>query len=208
MRTSFPLAVERGLRVPLHAHRSAVAVTTLGLALLLAACGGAEGSASPLASSSPDGASSPGGAVISEPSASVPPRSADLTDIGGVELIVVDYSVDDALAAEGGDAVRAMLDDLGIETSAVELSLAVAPGGDPTISDWHVQGASADTILDAWEASAPGVWEADTLSGIPALAGSGVDGSSAWVVASPDRLLYVRTDDRSMAEEVAERIGD
>ena len=146
--------------------------------------------------------------MISEPSASVPPRSADLAEIGGVELTVVEYSVDDALAAEGGDAIGAMLDDLGVEPSDVELSLAVAPGGDPTISDWHMPGASAEAILDAWEASAPGAWEADSLSDVPALAGSGVDGSNAWVVASPDRLLYVRTDDRATAEEVADRIGN
>ena len=158
--------------------------------------------------SSHDLPSSPGGAVIGDPSASVPPRSADLTEIGGVELTVVDYSVDDALAAEGGDAIGDMLGDLGVEPSDVELSLAVAPGGDPTISDWHIPDTSAEAILEAWEASAPGDWETDELSGVAALEGSGVDGSNAWVVASQDRLVYVRTDDRATAEEVADRIGN
>ena len=205
MRTSHSLVVERGLRVPLHARNFTVAVATLALALLLVACGGPEGSASPT-TSAPDVASSPGGEVTG--GSSVPTRSADLTEIGGVELTVVDYSVDDALAAEGGDAIRDLLDDLGIASSDVELSLAVAPGGDPTISDWHIPNASAEALLEAWEAAAPGAWEADDLAGVPALEGSGVDGSNAWVVASPDRLVYVRTDDRATAEEVADRIGN
>ena len=206
MRTSFTLVVERGLRVPFHARIHIVASVALALALLLAACSSPEGSASPAAASSQDVASTPGGAVIGDPSASVPPRSADLTEIGGVELTVVEYSVDDALAAEGGDAISGMLDDLGVEPSDVELSLAVAPGGDPTISDWHIPDASAESILAAWGASAPGDWEADDLAGVPALEGSGVDGSTAWVVAAPNRLLYVRTDDRATAEEVADLI--
>lgn len=204
MRTSFTLIVERGLRVPLHARILTVAVATLALALLLVACSGPEGSGSPPASA-PDSASSPGGEVTG--GRSVPTRSADLTEIGGVELTVVDYSVDDALAAEGGDAIGDMLDDLGIEPSDVELSLAVAPGGEPTISDWHIPDTSAEAILEAWDAAAPGAWEADDLAGVPALVGSGVDGTSAWVVAAPDRLLYVRADDRASAEEVADRIG-
>lgn len=200
--------MERGLRAPLHARIYTVAGVAFALALLLAACSGPEGSDSPAAASSHEVASSPGGAVIGDPSASVPPRSADLTEIGGVELTVVDYSVDDALAAEGGDAIGDMLGDLGVEPSDVELSLAVAPGGDPTISDWHIPDTSAEAILEAWEASAPGVWDADSLSGVPALEGSGVDGSNAWVIASQDRLLYVRADDRATAEEVADRIGN
>ena len=205
MRTSFTLIVERGLRVPLHARNFTVAVATLALALPLVACGGPEGSASPT-TSPPDSPSSPGGAVTG--GGSVPTRSADLTEIGGVELTVVDYSVDDALAAEGGDAIGNMLGDLGVEPSDVELSLAVAPGGDPTISDWHIPDTSAEAILEAWGASAPGDWESDDLAGVPALAGSGVDESSAWVIASQDRLLYVRTDDRATAEEVADLIGN
>jgi len=203
VRTSHSLVVERGLRVPLHAPSFTLAAT-LALGLLLVACGGPEGSGSAPASAS-DAASSPGGEVTG--GLSVPTRSADLTEIGGVELTVVDYSVDDALAAEGGDAIGDMLADLGVSPSDVELSLAVAPGGDPTISDWHIPDTSAEALLEAWEAAAPGAWEADDLAGVSALEGSGVDGSNAWVVASPDRLLYVRTDDRATAEEVADRIG-
>lgn len=117
------------------------------------------------------------------------------------------YSVDEALAAEGGDAIGAMLGDLAISADGVELSLAVAPGGDPAISDWLLPGASASDILEAWAQAAPGSWTTDELDGTPALAGAARDGSRAWAFALDGRFVYVRTDDRHTAEEVAAALG-
>ena len=137
----------------------------------------------------------------------VPPRSAALGSIGGDELEVTAFSVDEALAAEGGDAIGAMLHDLDIPADDVELSVAVAPGGDPAISDWLLPGASSAEILDAWQAAAPGDWRSDELDGTAALVGTGPDGTRAWAFARDDRFIYVRTDDRDIAEEVASAVG-
>jgi hypothetical protein len=124
-----------------------------------------------------------------------------------VDLEVADFEVADALSAEGGAAVASMLQSLAITPADVELTLAVAPGGDPTISDWHLPGGSASEILDAWADSAPGTWSSTTLAGVPALSGRGLDGSSAWAVATDGRFVYIRTDDADIAEEAAAVIG-
>ena len=127
--------------------------------------------------------------------------------MGGGDLEIASYPVEDALAAEGGGAIGSMLEALGIDPADVELTLAVGPGGDPTISDWRLPGASAEAILEAWAESAPGPWSSATLAGAPALAGDGPDGSSAWAVAGDGRFVYIRTDDLVTAEEVAALVG-
>jgi hypothetical protein len=173
------------------------------LAAAAVGCSGPDGSGQPSAE-----ASARGVAFTPAPASSgVPARSAALGSIGGEELEVTAYSVDEALAAEGGEAVGAMLDDLGISADDVELSLAVAPGGDPAISDWLLPGASASEILAAWEQAAPGSWTTDELEGAPALVGNGPDGTRAWAFSRDDRFVYVRTDDRHAAEEVAAALG-
>lgn len=189
------MGVERGLRAPLRFLRIGLA---FALSLALVACGG------------PDGSDAPDGSVTVDPSAGgsdAEGGAGELTRLGGEDLEVASYPVADALAAEGGAAIGSMLDALGIDPAEVDLTLAVAPGGDPTVSDWRLPGASAQAILDAWAAAAPGGWSSTTLSGRPALAGNGPDGSSAWAVAVDGRFLYVRTDDVDIAEEVAASLG-
>ena len=115
--------------------------------------------------------------------------------------------MDEALAAEGGDAIGAMLDDLDVSPHDVELRVAVAPGGDPAISDWSLPGSSAADILASWAAAAPGSWSDDNLDGTPALVGNGPDGTRAWAFALDARFVYVRTDDRDRAAEVAAALG-
>lgn len=171
--------------------------------MALVACGGPEGSSQPSAD-----ASARGGVFTTEPASSgVPARSAALGSIGGQDLQVTAFSVDEALAAEGGDAIGAMLDDLDVSPHDVELSVAVAPGGDPAISDWSLPGSSAADILASWAAVAPGSWSDDNLDGTPALVGNGPDGTRAWAFALDDRFVYVRTDDRDTAAEVAAALG-
>ena len=195
------LSAERGLRASL---RSSLLIGLVALAAV--ACGGPTGSTSAAAPS----ASARGGVFTPEPgvsaAAGVPERSAALTRIGGVDLEVVDFSVEEALGAEGGDTVSAMLADLGIVAGDVELSVAVAPGGDPAISDWLLPGVSADDILGAWKAAAPGEWGSATLDGLAALEGSGPDGTRAWAFALDERFVYVRTEEKSIATEVAAAI--
>lgn len=208
------MAGERGLRASLPPMICAV----LTLALLLVACGGPDGSAGPQdpttagqsagARSSP-GARSSAGEVGSTPASdrSAGGEGGDLARLGGADLEVAPYPVADALAAEGGDAIGSMLRALRVEPANVELTLAVAPGGDPTISDWRLPGASGEAILEAWAASGPGTWSSSTLAGLPALAGDGPDGSSAWAVAIDGRFVYIRTDDLAIAEEAAAVVG-
>jgi hypothetical protein len=129
-----------------------------------------------------------------------------LSHIGGEDLEVVAFPVDEALAAHGGDAIAAMLADLSVASQDVELSVAVAPGGDPAISDWLLPGASAADILAAWQAAAPGEWHATTLDGVPALTGGGPDGTRAWAFAADERFVYVRTETEETAAEVAAAI--
>ncbi len=195
------VSAKRGLRAPLH--------VTL-LCLVLAACGAPSGSTSPAGPVTQ--AATPGGAVVtpvpgSSAEPDVPERSSGLTDVGGQQLVVTAFSVDEALSAEGGEPLAAMLDDLGVAPGDVQLSLAVAPGGDPAISDWFLPGASASDILAAWEAAAPGAWTPTSLGGVAALEGSGPDGAHAWALAVDERFVYVRTDDASLAGEVAAIIG-
>ena len=195
--SSSTTAVERGLRAPLRRLSVPFALAlALALALGLAACGGPEGSDAPDGNDGTDGAT--------------PASASDggLVGLGDLDLEVASYPVVDALAAEGGAAIASMLESLDIDPADVELTLAVAPGGDPTVSDWRLTGASAEAILDAWAAAAPGAWSSTTLAGRPALSGDGVDGSSAWALAADGRFLYVRTDDSDVAEEVAASIGD
>lgn len=187
--------MERGLRAPL---RSPCTLLALALLLVLVACGG------------PDGSEAPDGSLPAHPSASgsgVEEGSGDLAHLGSSDLEVASYPVVDALAAEGGDAIASMLDALDIDPADVDLTLAVAPGGDPTISDWRLPAASAEAILDAWAAAAPGDWSSTTLSGQPALTGNGVDSSPAWALAVDGRFLYIRTDDVEIAEDVAASLG-
>lgn len=193
------VAAGRGLRASLRLS------VLLGLAGVVVACAGPDGSTPPAA----EVAASPGGRAFTPgPVASgVPPRSAALGSIGGQELEVTAFSVDEALAAEGGDAIGVMLDDLGIAADDVELSLAVAPGGDPAISDWLLPGATSADILNAWQSAAPGGWRSDDMNGAPALVGEGPDGTRAWAFARDERFVYVRTDDRHTAEEVAAAVG-
>jgi len=197
--SSSSLGVERGLRDPLH---FLPIVLALVLSHALVACGGPDGSDAPNGNDAPD--QSAGGGTSG--SASVE-GGGDLARLGGQDLEVASYPVVDALAAEGGPAIASMLDSLDIDPAEVDLTLAVAPGGDPTVSDWRLPGASAEAILEAWAASAPGAWSSTTLSGQPALMGSGVDGSPAWALAVDGRFLYVRTDDVDIAEEVAASLG-
>ena len=189
--------MERGLRAPLRFLRIGLA---FALSLALVACGGPDGSDAPNDPNAPDqtagGSDAQGGA-----------GAGDLTRLGGEDLEVASYPVVDALAAEGGAAIASMLDSLDLDPAEVDLTLAVAPGGDPTVSDWRLPGASAEAILDAWAAAGPGNWSSTTLAGRPALAGSGPDGSSAWAVAAEGRFLYVRTDDVDIAEEAAASLG-
>jgi len=195
------LAGERGLRASLPC------ASLLTVALLLVACGGPDGSLPP---SGPAAASPRGEAFTPMPGTDASSGrdpdvagSGDLDRLGGRDLEVAGYPVEDALAAEGGEAAEAMLASLGVDPADVGLTLAVAPGGDPTVSDWGLPGASAGAILDAWDAAAPGTWSSTTLGGLPALSGSGPDGSSAWALAVDGRFVYVRTDDPTIAEEVA-----
>ena len=191
------ISAGRGLPASLRASLLLASLTAL------VACGGPDGSAQPSAH-----ASARGGVFSPEPASSgVPARSAALGSIGGQDLEVTAFSVDEALAAEGGDAIGAMLDDLGVSPGDVELSVAVAPGGDPAISDWSLPGVSASEILAAWAAAAPGSWRDDDLHGTPALVGNGPDGTRAWALALEGRFVYVRTDDRDTAAEVAAALG-
>lgn len=203
------MAGERGLR----ASPPSPLIWTLALAFLLVACGGPEGSNTPMSAAAADasarGGESPddAGQPASGSAASQPEHSADFGRLDGTELETAAYPVDDALAAEGGVAVASMLRALGVDPADVGLTLAVGPGGDPTISDWQLPGASGEAILAAWRTSAPGSWSSTTLGDVAALAGEGLDGSSAWAVATDGRFVYIRTDDRAIAEEVAAIIG-
>jgi hypothetical protein len=185
---------------------------SLALALALAACGGPVGSRPPDASGSSTGpadarASVPGEIFTPGASGENAGGASDLGRPGGVELEAAGYSVEEALSAEGGEAIRSMLDSLGFDPDAVNLTLAVGAGGEPTISDWRLPGASADAILGAWKAAAPGTWSPTTLAGLPALAGQALDGSIGWAIALDGRFVYVRTDDLAIAEDVARIIG-
>jgi hypothetical protein len=189
-------AGQRGLRVPL--PRVSGLVLSLALAV---ACSGPSGSRAtpPLSALGSTGTATPGSAA----SGSESQPASDLSRIGGRQLEVVSYSVPDSLAVEGGGPIGAMIEGLQVDPSHVELSLAVAPGGDPTISDWRLPGASASAILGAWMDAAPGAWRSDALAGLPAFTGDGPDGSAAWAFALEERFVYVRTDDRALAEQVA-----
>jgi hypothetical protein len=169
----------------------------------MAACGGPDGSEAPNGNDATD--QSAGDAT--SPGSPSDGGGGDLARLGDQDLEVASYPVVDALAAEGGAAIRSMLDSLDIDPAEVDLTLAVAPGGDPTVSDWRLTGLSAEAILDAWAAAAPGTWSSTTLSGQPALTGTGVDGSTAWALAADGRFIYVRTDDVDIAEEVAASVG-
>ena len=193
------MGVERGLRAPLRFLRIGLA---LAFSLALVACGGPDGSD---ASNGNNANASAGGATSSGSASNG--GGGDLARLGGQDLEVASYPVVDALAAEGGAAIASMLDSLDIDPADVDLTLAVAPGGDPTVSDWRLPGAPAEAILEAWAAAGPGNWSSTTLSGQPALAGNGPDGSSAWALAVDGRFLYVRTDDVDIAEEVAASLG-
>lgn len=133
----------------------------------------------------------------------VPSTAPERRTIGGIPMDTVSYSVDAALAAEGGDAIAGMLEALGIVPADVELTIAVGPDADPTVSDWRLPGADAASVLDAWQAEAPGEWSSDQLGGVPALVGRGVDGATGWALATDGRFVYVRTEDRSLAEQIA-----
>jgi hypothetical protein len=61
--------------------------------------------------------------------------------------------------------------------------------------------------LASWAAVAPGSWSDDNLDGTPALVGNGPDGTRAWAFALDDRFVYVRTDDRDTAADVAAALG-
>lgn len=209
--SSSDLAGERGLRASPPSPLVAL------LALLLVACGGPEGSDAPrgattaAASAASAGANADvGGGADADAGSPAPDRgsagasvSGELARLGGVDLEVAPYPVETALAAEGGGAIASMLSSLGLDPADVELTLAVAPGGDPTVSDWRLPGVSADAILEAWAGSAPGTWSPATLDGVPALSGSGPDGSTAWAVAADGRFAYIRTDDHAVAAEAA-----
>lgn len=207
MRNVVP-AGERGLRASLSRTSP---LTTLSLALALAlvlvlvACAAPEGSRSPAGSADAD-PSIRGAAVTPAPSGG-DPGSGDLGRPGGHDLEVVTYSVEEALSAEGGEAIGSMLNSLEVDRDAVDLTLAIGAGGEPAISDWRLPGASADAILDAWEGAGPGNWSSVTLAGLPALSGEGPDGSSAWAIAVDGRFVYVRTDDLAIAEDVARNVG-
>jgi hypothetical protein len=180
------------------------------LTLLLVACGGPEGSAAPAGSAADQSAQTDDTASRDDASsgpASDSSNGGDFARLGGVDLEVADYGVEEALAAEGGDAVASMLRSLEIDPGDVELTLAVAPGGDPTISDWHLPTGSAADILEAWAESAPGTWSSTTLAGRPAMSGQGLDGSSAWAMATDGRFVYIRTDDPALAIEAAAAIA-
>ncbi len=214
---SFSPAAGRGLRASL---RPSSFPFRLGVALLAAVvaaaalvyCGGPQGSDGPPDSSAGTAATlgEIGGSVVGvDPSASASAGAVDvpeLTEIGGQRLEVVSYPVADALDAEGGAPVRAMLEQLGVAPSDVELLLAVASSGDPAVSRWHLPGADAASILSAWEAAADGAWTEDELDGIPALVGEGPDAGRAWVVARDGCFVYIRTDDRDLAQEIAAAI--
>lgn len=210
--TSFTPAAGRGLRASL---RPSSFPFPLGAALLaavvaaaLGGCGGPQGSDGPPDSSA--GTEATVGSVVGvDPSGSGSAGAVDvpeLTEIGGQRFEVVSYPVADALDAEGGAPVRAMLEQLGVAPSDVELVLAIAPGGDPAVSRWHVPGADAASILSAWAAAANGAWTEDELDGIPALVGEGPDAERAWVVARDGCFVYVRTDDRDLAQQIAAAI--
>lgn len=202
MRNLVP-AGERGLRASLSCTSP---LTTLSLVLvLLVACGGPDGSRLPAGSA--DAAASVGGAAGTPGPSREDPGSGDLGRPGGQDLEVVSYSVDEALSAEGGEAIGSMLSSLDVDRDAVDLTLAIGAGGEPTISDWRLPGASADAILDAWEEAGPGNWSSETLAGLPALTGEGPDGSTAWAIAVDGRFVYIRTDDLAIAEDVARVVG-
>ena len=173
--------------------------------LVLAACGGPDGSRSPAGSA--DAAASIVGATFKPAPSREDPGSGDLGRPGGQDLEVVTYSVEEALSAEGGEAIGSMLNSLEVDRDAVDLTLAIGAGGEPTISDWRLPGASADAILDAWEEAGPGNWSSVTLAGLPALSGEGPDGSVAWAIAVDGRFVYIRTDDLAIAEDVARVVG-
>ncbi len=195
---------ERGRRTSLLSVLSGILV----VALLIVGCGGPDGSGGPSGAAPTDfNSSADGSAPTASSSSTAGGIGGDLARVGGADLEVASYPVEDALAAEGGDAIDSMLSALEMDPSDVELTLAVAPGGDPTISDWRMPGASADAILEAWGASAPGTWTSSSLDGVPALTGNGPDGSSAWVLAADGRFVYVRSDDQAIADEVARLIG-
>lgn len=207
------MAGERGLR----ASPPSSLTWTLALALLLVACGGPEGPNGP--NEPPSGSHSAfaaAGGTADDPAApasgsgsdsSPAGRAGDLRRLGSQDLETAPYPVEDALAADGGVAVASMLRALGVDPADVDLALAVGAGGDPTISDWHLPGASAEAILAAWRTSAPGSWSSTTLGDAAAMAGEGLDGSSAWAVATDGRFVYIRTEQRALAEEVARIVG-
>lgn len=203
MRNVVP-AGERGLRASL-SFLSPLTARSLALALVLVACGAPDGSRSPAGSA--DAAASIRGAAFTPAPSGEDPGSGDLGRPGGQDLEVVTYSVEEALSAEGGEAIGSMLNSLEVDPDAVDLTLAIGAGAELTISDWRLPGASADAILDAWEATGPGNWSPVTLAGLPALTGQGPDGSPAWAIALDGRFVYIRTDDVAIAEDVARNVG-
>jgi hypothetical protein len=198
------VARARGLRAP----RPPLLTWILSSTLLLAACGGPAGSDAPAGSAGdPSAVANHDSSSRPAPGSSGGEADGDLARLGGVDLEVADYPVEEALSAEGGGAVASMLRSLGIDVVDVGLTLAVGPGGEPTISDWHLPTGSAAAILEAWEDAAPGAWTSTTLAGVPALSGQGLDGSSAWAVATDGRFVYIRTDDAALAAEAAAAIA-
>ena len=174
-----------------------LAAIAVALAATLSACGGPDVSTPPAS----------GAATSADPSTSSPSGTGPLGDpgverIAGLELRVASFAVPEALDAEGGAELAAMLDTLGLQASDVLLEVAIDPEGSLSIGRWQVPGAGADAILAAWEEAVDG-WTTTTLAGRDALMGRGVDGGRAWATASDGLFVYIVTDDRDLAEAAA-----
>ena len=177
----------------------------LACALVLSACA----DAAPDGSAGPDGVASlpgaTGGVTTPNASAGAAAQSLGLEVIAGIELESATYDVPSVLEQEGGPELAAMLETLGLEPSEVSLLVAVDPGGRLAIGHWELPGADAASILAAWAAAAAGDWEETTLAGLPALAGRGPDGGTAWATAADGVFRYISTDERVLAEASAVR---
>lgn len=190
--------------------RPATAGPALLLAAALVACGASDGSTPPESTASAGPlAATPGGTVSGSVDPSIDPgTAAGLDRIGGLKLESTAYPIADALAAEGGEELGVMLDQLGLEPEEVELTIFVDAGSSVGISHWALPGADAEEILAAWAAADPsGDWRSASLDGVPSLEGHGPDGSTAWATARDGVFLYVTTADRSLAESAAAAIA-
>lgn len=185
--------------------RRCVHPTVIGvIATALVACGGPDGSGSPVDESAVTaGSPAPVTAGATAVSGSSVPAPAGLARIGGLDLEAATYEVADVLDAEGGAELGAMLETLDLEPDEVSFVAAVDPGGRLAIGHWELPGRDAGAIMEAWEAVAPAGWRSATLGGESILSGRSADGSLAWALARDGVFLYVVTDDERLVEAAA-----